>query len=383
MNTPFSHISRNYHVETVAQRRYLINKNNGHISALNDSAGIIIDLLMAGMSIDEASVAIAKSTQQATDAIRNSINTLLNNLQQQQTVELIPHTFTPNTLAQHPSAPISASYTINHTPLTIRYGSQALYNENHALLRPMHVVLAEPPKHVIDVYDYGSRVEIYVDDQPFLGTDDASWLNGLLRSCIIHCAYPELEEALVLHAAGISKNNKTLLFTGPSGAGKSTLSSHLILKGFNYLGDDSIPIDMRSNEAFALPTAISLKTGSWDLFEAHQNELARSEVRREFDKPMKTLSPQSHNLQATRTPITALIFSQYDANADNAFKPVDLDTALHLIQQAETKFNPDTIAHTPRSLLHWLQAIPKYNLRYNKLAYAEKIANKLLSETTQ
>lgn len=140
---------------------------------------------------------------------------------------------------------------------------------------------------------------------------------------------------------------------------------------------------MRSNEAFALPTAISLKIGSWDLFEAHQNELARSEVRREFDKPMKTLSPQSHSLQAIKTPIAALIFSQYDANTDNAFKPVDLDTALHLIQQAETKFNPDTIAHTPRSLLHWLQVIPKYSLRYNNLTYAEKIANKLLSETTQ
>lgn len=382
MTNPFAYISQNYHIETVAKRRYLINKQNGHISTLNDSAEIILDLLKSGLSIAETSSKIAEVTRQPSQQIGANIQVLLNDLAHKETAEIIPRTYLPSSKTVHQDKPVCVQYLINQHLITINYSSQSVYEENHALLQPMATTTNIAPKHTIDIFDYDARAEIHLDGKPYIGTSDVSWLNGLLRNCIIQCAYPNLNSALVLHAAGLSKNNKTLLFTGPSGAGKSTLSSHFLLNGYQYLGDDSIPIDLDSNEAFALPTAISLKAGSWELFHQHKSTLAHSKLRREFDKPMKTLCPDGQSVQANKTSIAALIFSQYDANSTNSLESIDLDQALYLIQQAETKFNPDTIGRTPKALLHWLNVIPKYTLTYKALAFAQKSADELISNTS-
>ena len=43
-----------------------------------------------------------------------------------------------------------------------------------------------------------------------------------------------------LHAAGLVKNGKSVLFLGKSGSGKSTLSIHLVRSGYGLLSDDTV-----------------------------------------------------------------------------------------------------------------------------------------------
>ncbi len=47
-----------------------------------------------------------------------------------------------------------------------------------------------------------------------------------------------------LHAAGLERNGKGILFPGKSGCGKSTLALHLLRSGYRLLGDDTVFVRM-------------------------------------------------------------------------------------------------------------------------------------------
>ncbi len=68
---------------------------------------------------------------------------------------------------------------------------------------------------------------------------------------------------LLLHASAVEKDGKVLVMTGLSGSGKSTLSAMLGQKnrdrGWRFMGDEFVLIDLLSGEAAPFPRMISLK----------------------------------------------------------------------------------------------------------------------------
>jgi HprK-related kinase A len=64
---------------------------------------------------------------------------------------------------------------------------------------------------------------------------------------------------LILHASAVEKDGKALIMTGASGSGKSTLSAMLGNKGWRFLGDEFVLIDMLTGDAVPFPRLISLK----------------------------------------------------------------------------------------------------------------------------
>jgi len=71
-----------------------------------------------------------------------------------------------------------------------------------------------------------------------------------------------------LHAAGASVEGKAILIAGASGAGKSTLSIALARRGFGFLSDDRIFLEMVDGEPRVLPFPddIDLREGTPGLF---------------------------------------------------------------------------------------------------------------------
>lgn len=65
-----------------------------------------------------------------------------------------------------------------------------------------------------------------------------------------------------IHASGVVKDGKVVLFTGQSGAGKSTICKYFLQKGFSFIGDDYMPISFKNGQAFACPSYPQLKL--WD-----------------------------------------------------------------------------------------------------------------------
>ncbi len=64
---------------------------------------------------------------------------------------------------------------------------------------------------------------------------------------------------LLLHASAVEKDGKALIMTGASGSGKSTLAAMLGYKGWRFMGDEFVLIDLVTGEADPFPRMISLK----------------------------------------------------------------------------------------------------------------------------
>lgn len=64
---------------------------------------------------------------------------------------------------------------------------------------------------------------------------------------------------LLLHASAVEKDGKTLIMTGASGSGKSTLSAMLGHKGWRFMGDEFVLLDLVTGDAMPFPRLISLK----------------------------------------------------------------------------------------------------------------------------
>ena len=64
---------------------------------------------------------------------------------------------------------------------------------------------------------------------------------------------------LLLHASTVEKDGKALIMTGASGSGKSTLAAMLGHKGWRFMGDEFVLLDLVTGDAVPFPRLISLK----------------------------------------------------------------------------------------------------------------------------
>jgi HprK-related kinase A len=64
---------------------------------------------------------------------------------------------------------------------------------------------------------------------------------------------------LLLHASAVERDGRALIMTGASGSGKSTLAALLGRRGWRFMGDEFVLIDLHSGAATPFPRMISLK----------------------------------------------------------------------------------------------------------------------------
>jgi HprK-related kinase A len=64
---------------------------------------------------------------------------------------------------------------------------------------------------------------------------------------------------LLLHASAVERDGQALIMTGLSGSGKSTLSALLGQRGWRFMGDEFVLLDLESGAAVPFPRLISLK----------------------------------------------------------------------------------------------------------------------------
>jgi hypothetical protein len=66
---------------------------------------------------------------------------------------------------------------------------------------------------------------------------------------------------LWLHAACVAQHGHAVLITGPSASGKSLLAAELIAQGFDYLGDDVLPLDASAKMVYPFPITPAARSG--------------------------------------------------------------------------------------------------------------------------
>lgn len=67
---------------------------------------------------------------------------------------------------------------------------------------------------------------------------------------------------LLLHASAVERNGRVLVMTGQSGSGKSTLSALLGTRGWRFMGDEFVLLDLETGDVAPFPRLISLKNSA-------------------------------------------------------------------------------------------------------------------------
>jgi len=98
-------------------------------------------------------------------------------------------------------------------------------------------------------------------DYQFVGAAPLSLAHGLLAAEMgmnLQMALG-LRRYLLLHASAVERDGRAVIMTGHSGAGKSTLAALLSERGWRFLGDEFVLVDLVTGQLRPFPRAVSLK----------------------------------------------------------------------------------------------------------------------------
>jgi hypothetical protein len=90
---------------------------------------------------------------------------------------------------------------------------------------------------------------------------------------------------LPVHASAVEVEGRAIMFTGVSGAGKSTLANAFLRRGYRFLSDDIVPIEVVDGRARVLPSLArirlwpdSAKQAEWPIHDLEQCRTGLSKV---------------------------------------------------------------------------------------------------------
>lgn len=196
---------------------------------------------------------------------------------------------------------------------------------------------------------------------------------------IFRLAYPQESTLAMLHAAAVGQN-RALLLSGVSGAGKSTLAAYLSCHGWRYYGDDIIGLGSEG-VVLPLPTAVSVKNGSWTLLGEHFPELDALDVI-EYGKKIARYLPISADIHevATIRAVAAWVFPTFHVGAEIQFEPLTVVEALQALIANGMAFDTEIDHQGISEFLEMLSRLPRYRLVYSDLIEAEQCLRSLVAQ---
>jgi hypothetical protein len=149
---------------------------------------------------------------------------------------------------------------------------------------------------------------------------DARWE---LRERITRLFMNTRPDLLWLHAAGVAQDGHAILITGPSGSGKSMLAATLVAEGFDYLGDDVLPVDACTKTVHPFPITPAVRGRS-------PHYMLTADARR---LPKRNVVVKRDQVATAPMPIAAIVFPTFSPGP-TLTKPVSpAQVAFELLRQ--------------------------------------------------
>jgi hypothetical protein len=133
-------------------------------------------------------------------------------------------------------------------------------------------------------------------------------------------------DAVVLHAGGVERDGRGLVFPAAMEAGKTTLSAGLVRAGLAYLTDEAIAIDPRTLLIRPYPKPLSLDPGSWGLFP--ELEPRADLASDEYKAHRWQIAPAAIGAIGGPAPIAVVAFPHYAPGAETELVPMKRSEAL-------------------------------------------------------
>jgi len=167
----------------------------------------------------------------------------------------------------------------------------------------------------------------------------------------------------VFHASAVSNGQKSILFLGDSGNGKSTSLAILQANGFTCLADDFVPIDVKKQEVYSFPAAISIKKNSLKTLLPFYPELATTTAYNfeRLQKIVRYLKPNNDNY-FNHLPCKDLIFIKYEKEVDLSFEKI---SKIEAFQQLVPDSWLSPKKENAKVFLDWFETLNCYQITYS------------------
>jgi hypothetical protein len=209
--------------------------------------------------------------------------------------------------------------------------------------------------------------------------DSLAEVVGIAHELILSWEHPKTEFLAYFHAAAVSRGGRSVLLPGVSGTGKSTLTAYLAGHGFAYLGDDSIAIASADWSLRALPTCLSLKSGSWPILTPLYPEISQLPMLRCHGRDVRYVEPRQTK-HAGRAP-SVILFPRYAESDDILLRKLEpLETMTRLIETSMNLRQPAT-GETLAAFLRFVEQTPAYELVYPDLLSVRTTIEEWLDQT--
>ena len=341
-----------------SSNQYLILENTTALIFKKLNAGVFIKEIASELS-KELSLPIDKTTDFVTD-LEQEINALK--------IEKDASTINKdNTINKPEKFEFIKYYKINELIFKVEFYSEYELYLVHPKFEHLEIEDKNIYAHTFTIFCEADFIYFYIENN-FIGTwnkNEIHFFQGKFSMEIIQAMHQKTEDNWmgVFHASAVGNSEKSVLFLGDSGNGKSTSLAILQANGFGCVADDFVPIDLKKQEVYSFPAAISIKKNSLGTLLPIYPELATTAEYnfKRLRKIVRYLKP--NNTEFTQhLPCNELVFIKYEKDADIQFSKIDKIAAF-------SQLIPDSWISPKKEnaqvFLDWFTSLDCYQLTYS------------------
>jgi HprK-related kinase A len=185
---------------------------------------------------------------------------------------------------------------------------------------------------------------------------------------------------LLLHASAVEKDGKALIMTGASGSGKSTLAAMLGHRGWRFMGDEFVLIDLITGEAVPFPRLISLKNEAIGAMQVTVLDGRFGPLMTGTPKgDIRHLVPPADAIAAMEQPAKPALLLFPSFGYESAVREIGASEVFMRLTQASTNYV--TLGEAGfRTLTRFIKTVPARAIDYRDGHEAEALVDRLWSE---
>ncbi|MGB1090646.1 MAG: hypothetical protein ACPGYX_00880 [Oceanobacter sp.] len=196
---------------------------------------------------------------------------------------------------------------------------------------------------------------------------------------LVDLAYEASSGTVLLHAAGATRDGKTLVMPAVAGSGKSTLAANLLQNGFRILNDDVLPLSPEGKLS-CIYQPLKVKQGSWPLAEALFPTLKEAEVfirDSQIQLKLHRLSQDQHADSQRDYQASCIIVPSYQAGASAQLQALMPTEAMLAFATADFRF-VDFSDATLDWFSDWVCQLPAYRIIYGDSAQSMALIEQIV-----
>lgn len=194
--------------------------------------------------------------------------------------------------------------------------------------------------------------------------------------------YAEGEYDVAFHAAMVSDGKYGIMLSAPREYGKSTLAAHLVSRGYGLVTDEPALLCLNSGSVASLRMPISLKEGSWALFQNDWSQLSSSPVHVRSDgTKIRLLHPPPERLSAASECLTHIVFPRFSPTSGPCVERLSPWQTLCLLNEGGLILGKHLSLEDFEAFLRWVSLTPAYAFRYGSLEEADHLIREMLTGT--